>query len=467
MSKTIDIKAFFSELFNEEKAEIFSKQLHYYNIQTAEQLYGVLNPILPQFSSKELKAKGLSASYTTLSKKRNTLDKQVLKVKKVLKIKTSESKIIVEALNKHNFPLLNFKPNKSVYSLGLKESSFKMRTSFWSSANFKERGLSYIIPDYDRIGTVYDQGTRGTCVANTYCALFNYTTGEETSRQFLYHQCKMTDGIKNEPGTYMHIPVMLITEKSIIDFGVVNEREWPYNRFEEKTEHQGTPPENCFNTLRFYSEKPIKTRKENIVEDIKNLLRGSNIHRPIPVAIGLKIFESFNNIQSASTGWITMPLPGERAVGGHAMLIVGYFDEPKLFLVRNSWGTGWAPENPYGYPGHALIPYQYIERYSDGGWSFLSIDGIKLNISEPERLYNNNFYFNNSSFAAALKITKGKTKNYSRRNKISNRNKYKKHMLRNVRLKYFLYGIIVTLLIIYHKEIADFIENIMHWLKKH
>ncbi|KKM63136.1 hypothetical protein LCGC14_1514590, partial [marine sediment metagenome] len=77
--------------------------------------------------------------------------------------------------------------------------------------------------------------------------------------------------------------------------------------------------------------------------------------------IGIPIFESFFSWSTSETGWVTLPLPGEAIVGYHAMIIVGYDEDRKQFLVRNSWGLHWAHQNDKGYKGHAWIPYEYIK----------------------------------------------------------------------------------------------------------
>ena len=68
------------------------------------------------------------------------------------------------------------------------------------------------------------------------------------------------------------------------------------------------------------------------------------------------------------TGKITLPLPGEPPAGGHAWCVVGYMDDASVpgggyFIVRNSWGPNWAAESPEA-PGHAMVPYEYVERYA-------------------------------------------------------------------------------------------------------
>jgi hypothetical protein len=67
------------------------------------------------------------------------------------------------------------------------------------------------------------------------------------------------------------------------------------------------------------------------------------------------------------SGQITMPLPGENMVGGHAMVLVGYQDDDSVpgggfFILRNSWGKLWGVNCKYG-AGYGTIPYKYISKY--------------------------------------------------------------------------------------------------------
>lgn len=91
---------------------------------------------------------------------------------------------------------------------------------------------------------------------------------------------------------------------------------------------------------------------------------------PRPLALSMALYDSFQSYTTRRTGLVTLPLPGERCEGGHAMSVVGYLnaDDPKglfdtdWFLVRNSWSCHWAHENPLNLPGHALIPADYFRR---------------------------------------------------------------------------------------------------------
>ena len=60
-----------------------------------------------------------------------------------------------------------------------------------------------------------------------------------------------------------------------------------------------------------------------------------------------------------------MPATGEKVVGGHAVCCVGYDDSKQLFIVRNSWGTGW------GLKGYFMMPYTYLSssNLADDFWT--------------------------------------------------------------------------------------------------
>jgi C1A family cysteine protease len=66
------------------------------------------------------------------------------------------------------------------------------------------------------------------------------------------------------------------------------------------------------------------------------------------------VYESFESEEMAKTGHLQMPLSGEKQLGGHAVLAVGYQDSSQTFIVRNSWGTDW------GIKGYFTMPYPYL-----------------------------------------------------------------------------------------------------------
>ena len=56
---------------------------------------------------------------------------------------------------------------------------------------------------------------------------------------------------------------------------------------------------------------------------------------------------------------------GEQILGGHAVLAVGYDNEERVFIVRNSWGEGW------GDAGYFYMPFAYLldDNLSDDLWT--------------------------------------------------------------------------------------------------
>jgi C1A family cysteine protease len=73
-----------------------------------------------------------------------------------------------------------------------------------------------------------------------------------------------------------------------------------------------------------------------------------------PFVFGFTVYESFESPDVARTGVAPMPAPKEVMVGGHAVVAVGYNDNDKRFIARNSWGSGW------GQQGYFTIPYDYL-----------------------------------------------------------------------------------------------------------
>jgi C1A family cysteine protease len=70
----------------------------------------------------------------------------------------------------------------------------------------------------------------------------------------------------------------------------------------------------------------------------------------LPFAFGFDVYESFESRSVAVSGILPTPKAGERQLGGHAVLAVGYSDARQAFIVRNSWGAGWGQEGYFWFP---------------------------------------------------------------------------------------------------------------------
>merc|ERR1712203_917952 len=75
-----------------------------------------------------------------------------------------------------------------------------------------------------------------------------------------------------------------------------------------------------------------------------------------------------------STGKMVMPSMYDSLLGGHAVMAIGYDDEEKVFVVRNSWGEEW------GDSGYFYMPYDYITHplLVRDLWTIRFVDGKAL-----------------------------------------------------------------------------------------
>lgn len=84
-----------------------------------------------------------------------------------------------------------------------------------------------------------------------------------------------------------------------------------------------------------------------------------------PVVFGFSVYDSFESEDVALHGVVPMPKKNEPMIGGHAVLAVGYDDEKRMVLCRNSWSESW------GIKGYFWLPYAYImdRDLSDDFWA--------------------------------------------------------------------------------------------------
>lgn len=218
---------------------------------------------------------------------------------------------------------------------------------------------------------VRNQRNRGTCVAFASIAVFeHYLQGayQDMSEQFLYWNCKRSDGIPSSSGTYVSVAFPLLGRD-----GVCLEATWPYNPNPiAGNEGQAPPPPGAVVQALAYRPTTIKRIAPTSVLDIKAELAADRC-----VAFSVPVFNSWWNQAVSLSGDILMPIPGEVRTGGHAMCLVGYQDSPAeepigggRFLLRNSWGTTWGLRNPNG-AGYGTIPYAYISRFGMEAYTVL------------------------------------------------------------------------------------------------
>lgn len=83
-----------------------------------------------------------------------------------------------------------------------------------------------------------------------------------------------------------------------------------------------------------------------------HLLLKAYLDAQYPILIGADVDEGFLKLQ----GDFVWRAPSGAPKGGHAMLVVGYDDARRAFMVLNSWGDKWADG------GYGWIDYEYFPR---------------------------------------------------------------------------------------------------------
>ena len=194
----------------------------------------------------------------------------------------------------------------------------------------------------------YDQGALKSCVANALAApiqlkRFLGVKGAKPfmpSRLFIYY-----NGRVREYDVMADAGMQIVTGiRTLVDEGVCSERTWPYNIARFRT--YPSP------AARREGKKCQLLKYERVLQDavqMKGCLLAGN-----PVVTGFVVYDSFMTAAVAKTGRAPLPLAGERALGGHAVVLVGYDDGPGLWLLRNSWNVAW------GDKGYFTLPYEYL-----------------------------------------------------------------------------------------------------------
>ena len=206
---------------------------------------------------------------------------------------------------------------------------------------------------------VFDQGQLGSCTANAIAAAHQFDQMKQNkpkvftpSRLFIYYNEREIEGtIKEDAGAMIRDGI-----KTLAKQGAAPESAWPYVIAKFATR----PPKKCYEAGLAHQALSYQRLTPDIAQ-LKGCLAAG-----YPFVFGFSVYESFETEAVAKTG--AVPLPdgsGERLLGGHAVLAVGYDDAKQRFLVRNSWGTGW------GFAGYCTFPYAYLldANLSDDFWT--------------------------------------------------------------------------------------------------
>jgi len=195
--------------------------------------------------------------------------------------------------------------------------------------------------------SIKSQGPVGACASFAFTSVYEYILNKngklvesDLSERYLYYYTRKRMGsIESDIGSNMYD-----AGKALEENGLCSEQLWPYSN--DFAEHVIQPSAEA--DVDGQTRKVAETRNVTIQEhDIKSALAEG-----YPVIVSLHLHESFNSV--GTDGFVSIPDESDPVVGWHAMVIVGYSDKDKVFIVRNSWGTD------FGDKGYCYIPYAYI-----------------------------------------------------------------------------------------------------------
>ena len=209
---------------------------------------------------------------------------------------------------------------------------------------------------------VYDQGQLGSCTANAIAGALEFDQMKQKeqpftpSRLFIYYNEREIEGtVASDSGAQIRDGV-----KSVNQQGAPPETDWPY----DITKFADKPPQPAFDDATKH-EAILYQRLTQTLDQLKGCLAAG-----FPFVFGFVVYESFESPEVASTGQAPMPGAGEKQLGGHAVLAVGYDESQQRFTVRNSWGPGW------GMQGYFTLPYPYLLQgtLSSDFWTIRSVE---------------------------------------------------------------------------------------------
>jgi C1A family cysteine protease len=202
---------------------------------------------------------------------------------------------------------------------------------------------------------IESQGSLGSCTGSAITSAYELMVKQsypdqyvELSDLFIYYNARLEENTLNQD-----VGIFVKTGMEVLkNYGVCAETLWPYNieMWDDK------PPDTAYEDAK--KRKILKYQKITSIYYMTEVLSDNR-----PIVFGMEIYDSFMYLDEHIS---TVPFPSrkEKSLGGHAMCIVGYDLQKRLFLTKNSFGTNW------GMSGYCWVPFDYIKEEGYDMWIF-------------------------------------------------------------------------------------------------
>jgi len=273
-----------------------------------------------------------------------TLEKEIIQLgSQVTNIEDSRKSLLIDGFyefggyNYHLLPKIEEKPLTEDYAPHpVKSDAIDLRSGFT---------------------TIKNQGQTGACTAYSLTAIYEYILKSnkqqenDLSEAFLYYNARKRNGEENKlSGSRIDLAI-----ESLVEDGICLEEKWPskFGTDDEILRHYTTEPDQDAKNDALLRRVKKAVNVKRTVDDIKSALEDG-----YPVVISTTLFDSFGKNPSGVIFYPTQEeleaLKTDKSNRGHAMVICGFSEENKVFIVRNSWGI------EFGDKGYCYIPYSYI-----------------------------------------------------------------------------------------------------------